>query len=274
MVYSEKGVFKRYIRNRKDKDGNKKEVTQVGVSGLSVNSEFDDGEEIVVLRTSDFTEMENQIQSLEKQVNEFRLENETLQNANDNSSTESPKYTNRVITLQEEINNRNRLLMNTQNTINTIFTKTNNNYNELGTNVTTANEETKDNIISLISGLQNEVKTILDLAQELPNQVNGINSSIDKTKWFTWIRSKNKFKIVLDLDELQKLEAKLTEFTSTDIVQLANSVITPVEIPTNNLDELTTEDLDLTELYISIENDNTDNEITVTPEAVNNGNDN
>lgn len=274
MVYSEKGVFKRYIRNRKDKDGNKKEVTQVGVSGLSVNSEFDDGEEIVVLRTSDFTEMENQIQSLEKQVNEFRLENETLQNANDNSSTESPKYTNRVITLQEEINNRNRLLMNTQNTINTIFTKTNNNYNELGTNVTTANEETKDNIISLISGLQNEVKTILDLAQELPNQVNGINSSIDKTKWFTWIRSKNKFKIVLDLDELQKLEAKLTEFTSTDIVQLANSVITPVEIPTNNLDELTTEDLDLTELYISIENDNTDNEITVTPEAVNNGNNN
>lgn len=270
MVYYENGVFKRDKVTRKGKVTN-----QIRVTGLSVNSEFGNNEEITVLRKTDFTEMESKIQDLENQLNEANTEIENLRNVTPDSNTETPKYTNRVISLQEEINNRNLLLMNTQNTIHTIFNKAKSNYNELGKNVTTANNETETNIISLISELQQQVKEILTLSQELPNQVNGINSSIDNTSWFTWIRSKNKFKIVLDLDELQKLEAKLTEFTSMDIVQLANRVITPVEIPANNLEELTTEELDLTELYISIENDTTDNEIVVTqPEAVNNGNDN
>ena len=53
------------------------------------------------------------------------------------------------------------------------------------------------------------------------------------------------------MDKVNKLEAKLVEFTNKDIVQLANNVITPVEIPTENLD--------LNQLYISIGNDNSDN---------------
>lgn len=259
MVYTETGVFKRYKRNRKDKDGNYKEVIQVGVSGLSVNSKFDDDEEIVIISKEEFTNMETKlttqtknIQSLENQLNQAKEE-----------STESPKYTNKVIELQETINNRNGLLMNTQNTINSIFNEAGNHYNKVGTQITKANTETQNNIITLLSELQTEVNTILDLANELPNQANGINQQVKNMNWFKYAISKNKINIVLDMDILNEVQAKLTEFTNKDIVQLANKLITPVEIPTGKLDELTTEDLDLTELYINFEETNTNEPIPI-----------
>lgn len=235
----ETGIFKRYERKR----GNKK-VTQVGVSGLSVNSKFDDNEEIVLLSMDELTQLEskaNKSTELENQLNEAKLKLETLETTAPEPTKENPKYITRVIDLQDEINNRNQLLFNTQNTINNIFTEVN-----------TANNTSKDNLLSLLSDLQTDINNLLDLTQELPNQVNGINSSIDNTSWLKWIRSKNKFKIVLDMDKVNELEAKLVEFTSQDIVQLANKVITPMEIPTENLD--------LTQLYISTGNDNPDNE--------------
>lgn len=239
----ETGVFKRYKRNRTDKDGNKKEVTQVGVSGLSINSKFKDDEEIILLSKEDLIQLEskaNKSTELENQLNEAKLQLEILETTAPEPSTENPKYITRVIDLQDEINNRNQLLFNTQNTINNLITEVN-----------TANNTSKDNLLSLLSEVQTDINNLLDLTQELPTQVNGINSSIDNTSWFKWIRSKNKFKIVLDMDKLNELEAKLVEFTRRDIVQLANKVITPMEIPTENLD--------LNELYISTGNDNPDN---------------
>lgn len=245
----ETGIFRRYIRNRKGK-----EVTQVGVSGLSVNSKFEDGEEINILSTEELTQLETKIQNLKSQLKEAQVEIETLKNATPEVSTETPKYSNKVIELQEEINNRNGLLMNTQNTINNIFTEVN-----------TANNTSKDNLISLISELQTEVNTILDLSKELPNQADGINKQVKNMSWFKYAVSKNKINIVLDMDKLNEVQAKLIDFTSKDIVQLANQLITPVEISTDKLD--------LTELFIPIGNDNTDNVITVTQPEGNNGND-
>ena len=252
----ETGIFRRYIRNRKGK-----EVTQVGVSGLSVNSKFEDGEEIYILGTEELTELvtqvqtkDDEIQKLKNQLIEAQTEIENLKNDTPEPTPEPPNYINKVLELQEEINNRNGLLMNTQNTINNIFNEVN-----------TANNTSKENLITLISELQTEVKTILEYSQELPNQVNGINSSIDNTSWFKWIRSKNKFKIILDFDKLNELEAKLIHFTSNDIVQMANKIITPVEIPTDKLD--------LNELFIPIGNDNSSTEIVVKPAEANNGND-
>ena len=235
----ETGKFKRYVRNR---DG--KEVTQVGVSGLSVNSKFKDGEEIFILSEEEFTQLKNQAQKstdLENQLTEVKGKLETLETTTPEPTPENPKYINKVMDLQEEINNRNQLLFNTQNTINNIFNEVN-----------TANDTSKNNLLRLLSELQTNINTILELTRELPNQVNGINSSIDNTSWFKWIRSKNKFKIVLDMDKLNEVEANLVQFTNKDIVQLANTVITPMEIPTENLD--------LNKLYISTGNDNPDNE--------------
>lgn len=254
----ETGIFKRYIRKR-----NGKEVTQVGVSGLSVNSKFEDDEEIIILSKDELTQLENQITDLKNQLNEAKTE-----------TVETPKYSNKVIELQELINNRNQLLFNTQTSINRIINEVTSQYYELDKEVTTANNSTKTNIISLLTELQDITNTVLELSTELENQVKGINSQVDNIGLLKWIRSKNKFKIVLDTDKIKRLEVQLNEFNNTDTVEKANEVLTPVEIPTDNLDKLTAPDLDLTELYISTGNDNTENTITIPPEAVNNGNDN
>jgi len=257
MVYFETGKFKRDTVNREGKP-----TKTVRVTGLSVNSKFDNNEELSILSKADFTEMETQlntniekvtqlenqvktnddkIRELETQLKQANTEIETLKNTPPEPIPESPKYINKVIDLQEEINNRNKLLMNTQNTINNIFTEVNQNQTQ---NLT--------NLIGLISELQTTAKTILDYGDEIRNQKDGINSSIDKTNIIKWTFSKNKFKIVLDMDILTELEAEIVKFTNTDIVQLANTVITPVEIPTDKLN--------LNELYISIDTEDSSNE--------------
>ena len=259
MVYFETGKFKRDTVNR---EGNTKTTKTVRVTGLSVNSKFDNNEELIILSKESYTEMETElinstekvtqlenlvktkddkIRELETQLKQANTEIETLKNTPPETIPESPKYINKVIDLQEEINNRNKLLMNTQNTINNIFNEVNQNQNDsLG------------KLITLISELQNQANKVLSLSKELQNQKDGINSSIDNTNIIKWTFSKNKFKIVLDMDILTKLEAEIVQFTNTDIVQLANTVITPVEIPTDKLD--------LNELYISTGNENPDSE--------------
>lgn len=238
MVYTEKAIFKRDIKERE----NGKKTTQIRVTGLSVNSKFKDNEEIIILSKEDFIDLETQLSTKDDKIRE--LENQLKQSKNE--TKESPKYINKVLELQEEINNRNQLLFNTQNTINNIFTEVN-----------TANNTSKDKVISLISELQTTANTILGLSEELQTQTGNINDGFKKVGWLEWIRNKNKINIVLDMDKLTELEAKLTEFTNNDIVQLANTVITPMEIPTDNLD--------LNELYISTVNDSSNNEIVITP---------
>lgn len=251
MVYFEKGIFK---RDTKLRNGNK--VTQIRVTGLSVNSKFRDNEELVILSKDEFNQLENQLNTTIEKVTELENELNTVKN----ETIESPKHYNRVISLQDEINNRNELLLNTQNTINHIINEAVINYNELTREVTTANNSTKENVLTLLSDLQIEINNILEYSKEIPNQVDGINDSIDNTSWFKWIRSKNKFKIVIDKDKLDDLEAKLLDFTNKDIVQLANTLLTPIDIPVSNLEELTTNDLDLSKLYISTDLDNSSND--------------
>ena len=244
MVYKEDGLFKRDIKQR-----GKNKVTQIRVTGIGVNSQFEDNEEIIILRKKDFNNLETQLATKDDMILELEKQLDTLKDG----STETSTYTSKVIELQDLINNRNGLLMNTQNTINHIINEVNKEYNRLTSDVSTANQKTKENIISLVNELQKIDNTILEYNKELENQIQAINNSIDSTSWFTWIRSKSKFKIVLDLDKLQELEAQLKEFNSIDTIKRANDVITPVE-----LKHLAIEDLDLTDLYINTDDDGED----------------
>ncbi len=243
MVYTETGKFKRDIKERP----NGKQVTQIRVTGLSKNSKFRDNEELTIISTEDYTQLvnsyEDKITNLESQLKEAK-----------EFSTESPNNANKLIELQDIINNRNQLLFNTQNTINSLVNKLNSNLNE-------ANTETKENIITLIDTLKTISKTLLDYSTELDNQILGINSSIDNTSWFKWIRSKSQFKIQLDTDKLKGLEAKLIEFNSIDTVSKAKEVFTPVELPESL--QLDSTDLDLKELYIDTGSNSSGNDIVI-----------
>ena len=260
MIYKERVQFVRDTINKKGKPTN-----SVRVTGLSVTSKFENKEYLILVSEEDFTELENkvqtqeeEIQNLKTQLKEANLKLEKLENLPPEVIREPPKYADRVISLQEEINNRNQLLFNTQNTINSIFTEVNKNVNE-------ANDDTKGNIIQLISDLQNQANNIIDFKDDIEKQAKDINDEFKKVGWLEWIRNKNKVNIVLDMDKLTKLEAELVEFTSRDITELANTVITPVEI--------TTENLDLQELYISTSTEDDDNEI-ILKEAEGNDNGN
>ena len=237
MIYKEDGLFKRDVKRR----GNNK-VIQIRVTGIGVNSRFEDNEEIVILRKKDFANLEDQLNTSIEKILELENQLDTLKDG----TTETPKYTSKVIELQELINNRNGLLMNTQNTINHIINEVTNEYNKLDKEVSTANEKSKENIISLVAEIQNINSTILDYNKELNKQIKAINDDIKGTSWFTWIKSKNKFKIELDLDKLHELEAQLKKFNSIDTITRANDVIEPVKVK-----PLSIEDLDLTELYIN-----------------------
>ena len=238
----ETGKFKRDTINR-----NGKETNTIRVTGLSVNSKFRDNEELTIISTEDYTQLvnsyEDKITNLESQLKEAK-----------EFSTESPNNANKLIELQDIINNRNQLLFNTQNTINSLVNKLNSNLNE-------ANTETKENIITLIDTLKTISKTLLDYSTELDNQILGINSSIDNTSWFKWIRSKSQFKIQLDTDKLKGLEAKLIEFNSIDTVSKAKEVFTPVELPESL--QLDSTDLDLKELYIDTGSNSSGNDIVI-----------
>ena len=234
MIYKEDGLFKRDVKRR----GNNK-VIQIRVTGIGVNSKFEDNEKIVILRKKDFANLEDQLNTSIEKILE-------LENQLEDGTTETPKYTSKVIELQELINNRNGLLMNTQNTINHIINEVTSEYNKLDKEVSTANQKTKENIISLVAEVQNINSTIMDYNRELDKQIKAINDNIEGTSWFTWIRSKNKFKIELDLDKVHELEAQLKEFNSIDTITRANDVIELVDVK-----PLSIEDLDLTELYIN-----------------------
>lgn len=244
MLYKEDGLFKRDIKQR-----GKNKVTQIRVTGIGVNSQFEDNEEIIILRKKDFNNLETQLATKDDKILELEKQLDTLKDG----STETSTYTSKVIELQDLINNRNGLLMNTQNTINHIINEVNKEYNRLTSDVSTANQKTKENIISLVNELQKIDNTILEYNRELEKQIQAINNSIDSTSWFKWIRSKSKFKIVLDLDKLRELEAQLKGFNSIDTIKRANDVITPVE-----LKHLVIEDLDLTDLYINTDDDRED----------------
>lgn len=56
MVYKEDGLFKRDVKQR-----GKNKVTQIRVTGIGVNSQFEDNEEIIILRKKDFNNLENQL---------------------------------------------------------------------------------------------------------------------------------------------------------------------------------------------------------------------
>ena len=77
MVYTEKAIFKRDIKERE----NGKKTTQIRVTGLSVNSKFKDNEEIIILSKEDFTDLETQLSTKDDKIRE--LENQLNQSKNE-----------------------------------------------------------------------------------------------------------------------------------------------------------------------------------------------
>lgn len=283
----ETGVFKRYERKR----GNKT-VTQVGVSGLSVNSKFKDNEVIYILSKDDINQLQQQasnnndkVKDLENQLTKANTEIDTLKNMDPNPAPENQVYTHKVIDLQEEINNlnktinnRNELLLGTQDKVNGLLDELTTEITKLYDNtITEANSKTKTNITVILDTIKETYQAITDYNEELENQIQKHNNNIENSSIITRAFSKDRIKLKLDTGKLQTLEKQLKELNDNCITY--NNIVKPVEIPASKIKEIKlnvkSNKFDVKELYIDTgDKDEKEENITITPEAVNNGNDN
>lgn len=262
MVYTETGIFKRYKRNRTDKDGKTKEVTQVGVSGLSVNSQFDDNEEIIIISKKEFTELEGKILELESTAPE---------------PVTNQKYYNELIQAKDEIsnlkdiiNNRNGLLMDTKDSISTVMEELLNEVTQLYEDgIKTGNKKTLDNVRNLVNLIQASYTNIYNYLLDLETDH---NNKIDNSNLLGRLRKSNS-KLHLDQSKLLEFENTLKEIN--EYYNNYTGIVETVEIPTSNITKIRLKhlknDIKLNELYIGTvpTDEDTNKDIDITPDKTN-----
>ena len=265
MVYYENGIFKRDTVNR-----NGKPTNTVRVTGLSVNSKFEDNEELIIMSKAELIKLENKIKELESittaPVTDQKYYNELLTEKDDKAN------------LLSTINNRNGLLLGTQEALSNMVDSFTNDITELyNTEIKQAKTDTLKDLKHKTDKIKDTVNTLIDYVNELETQQQKHNNIVDNSRWYKRAFSKDTFKMDLDTGKLDGLEKDLTE-----IKKYCNNyedIVKPIEIPTSRISEIKlnakNNKLDIKELYIDTSKlDSNEDNITITPEAVNDGNDN
>lgn len=121
MIYYNKAKVKRYKRKVKSKTKNNKEqfrIVETVNIGLSKSSEFEDMEEVTIIKTNDFNkilEYETELKNKDKEISILKNELNKLSNVHVQNNT---KNDNKLFELLEIINNRNELILKSEKTIN------------------------------------------------------------------------------------------------------------------------------------------------------------
>lgn len=270
--------FKRDTVNR---DG--KPTNTVRVIGLSVNSKFKNNEELIIFSKDDFTQFENEyntnkelVQRLKQQLKNANFKIESLENQPKppEETTENPKYYTKVIELQDQINNRNELLLNTQESISNLIDELTTEIKELyDTGITEANTVTKTNIQVILDTITDAYNTMFEYNEELETIKEDHNKTIDNTSIITRALKKDSLKLQLDNGKLQELERKLKNLNDNCIKY--ENIVKPIEIPASKITEIKlnakSNKFNVKELYIDTGNkDDKEENITITPGVVNN----
>lgn len=270
----ETGKFKRDTINR-----NGKETKTIRVTGLSVNSKFENNEELIIMAKPEFTKLENQISTYKETIQD--LENQVRQLENNTSQVTNQKYYNEIIqakdekaTLLETINNRNILIGNTQDKFNEMLDDI---FTEFSTEITNANKDIVSQLQAKTDKLKENITVLLDYVKELETLQDSHNTKVDNSSWYKRAFSKDTFKLEIDTGKLKDLDSKLNEINQYCINY--KSIVKPIEIPASRIREIKlnakSNNLDIKELYIDTGNlDENEENITITPEANDNGNDN
>ena len=279
MVYYEKGIFKRDKVNR-----NGKKANTVRVTGLSVNSKFDDDDELIIMATEELTKLEAKIETYKNTIRDLENQVKELENITPAPITDQ-KYYNELLTEKDDkanllstINNRNGLLLGTQEALNNMVDSFTNDITELyDTEIKQAKTDTLKDLQSKTDKIKDTVNVLIDYVNELETQQQKHNNTVDNSSWYKRAFSKDTFKMDLDTDKLDGIEKDLSEIKEYCINY--EDIVKPVEIPASRISEIKlnakSNKLDIKELYIDTsELESNEDNITITPEAVNNGNDN
>ena len=274
MVYYETGKFKRDKTNR---DG--KPTNTIRVTGLSVNSKFENNEDLIIMAKPEFTELETQISTYKETIQD--LENQVRQLENNTSQFTNQKYYNELIqakddkvTLLNTISNRNGLLLSTQDKLNEMLDDIT---TEFSTEITQANKDIVNQLKAKTEVLKENITVLIDYVRQLETLQDSHNTKVDSSSWYKRAFSKDTFKLEIDNSKLKDLDSKLNEINQYCINY--ESIVKPVEIPASRIAEIKlnakSNKFDIKELYIDTTDlDDQDDNITITPEANDNGNQN
>lgn len=246
--YYDKGTVKRYTKKIKNTSKNAKTkyrtVETVNI-GLSKFTEFQDGDEVAILKLEDY-----------KKLTEQEQENNNKQPIiiDDNK--------NQVIKLQEEINNlkdiinnRNELLLsaskNVNNLIDELLAETQQEYK----NLVIANEKEnklrlKEFINSIIRLYENTVKTNQAVASEIQELEEKHNQELKEAGLFKLWRNRQDYKINIPTSKLKEPRHELEDLKLLDVDLATSKVLRQPEFNQVNINKSKFKEIDFQQLYI------------------------
>lgn len=261
MVHHEKA----YIRHYKRKDNkNNRILKSVEVRGLKTNTKFKDKEKIIILSEKDFINLNNELEEMQKTNNDL-LEEQT--NQDNKISHDNILLYNKLFYLMEIINNRNELLIKTNNELNNIIDviikAIEKEYNII---IDKNNEIIKDNIktdlkaIVNICNIKQTQKNIIinNEIEKIQNELLKVNGQINNMSLLEFLRVRKKFNFNIDFSRLKEINKNnnmdLQKILNLD---LDNLILNPdfKNIDYVNIKEISKNQININDLYIKLDHE-------------------
>ena len=253
MVYYEDGNFKRYEKeitdtSKSSKTG-KRKVQQLNITGLSKNSRFEDGQKVIIMDYTEFTNLledyqnrETKINDLSQQVQDNKLTITELEGKLD-KTPETVSNTNKILELVDKLEEKQIIIDNQKASIIKANIEVNNYIDDITTELTsyftdgvnTANISTQSKVINLLHRVKEINNTNIKVIQDVQDQVNTHNTKYDNSNRFKKFFMK---KINLDFGELESNKELLTEFNKIDIEDTAKTITKSFTIDGNKINEI------------------------------------
>ena len=253
MIYFENGKFKRYEKeitdtSKSSKTG-KRKVQQLNITGLSKNSKFEDGENVIIIAEEDFKKhledyqtQESKINELSQQVQEYKLTITELEGKLD-KTPETVSNTNKILELVDKLDQKQTIIDNQKTSIIKANIEVNNYINDITTELTnyfrdgvnTANLSTQNKVINLLHRVKEINNTNIKVIQDIQSQVNTHNTKYDNANRFKKLFMS---KINYDFEELESNKELLTEFNSIDIEDTAKTITKSFTIDNDKIKEI------------------------------------
>lgn len=251
-MYYEEAIFKRHIKEGQNtlKDGTvKKTISErVNIKGLSKNSNFEDNEEIIIIKKKDFIDLE------EKEKNIKELETIIKDLEEDINYLKKQENKNSIPAIKEDQDKDIIYNVMFNNAIETAIKIISSRYNDYFKETNEENIKEVENIIknvrydvvkqnNKIKELQNKNLFIID---NLNKQIADFNKEFNKTSRFKLLFNKDKFNLNVDNSEIM---AYMEQIMKIDGVNIANSFYL------DNLFNVPGFNIDVSEVKESIENE-------------------
>lgn len=285
MLYFETGKFKRYVKEIKDTSKNSKtgvrEVQQLNITGLSKNSKFKDGQNVIIIDNNEFNKQLEDFQNKKSKINELTQQLEEAKatitefESKLDKTPETASTNTKIIELYERLDQKQTVIDNHKNIILQANDKVNTLIEEVSTELTnyftdgvnTANNETQITVNKLLRNIKEVNNANLKLLEKIQDQVNRYNTKYEKSNKLKKFFMK---KINIDLEDVETKKGVLREFNSLDIEDTAKTITKSFTFDSTKINEIKnntkSKKLDFNKLFLTDNtNSNDDKDITINP---------